>query len=73
MGLNIVRKLAKASRLGIKRAFKRADLHLVIIPRIEHNDVRVGYQRIPILRRDIGAHQRRRISFRRAYGDDFLL
>ncbi len=73
MGLNIARKLAKASRLGIKRAFKSADLHLVIIACIEHNDVWIGYERVPILRRDIGADARGRISLRCAYGDDFFL
>ena len=55
VGLPPLRKIAKAAGGGVDSAFEGADHHLVIIARVDHGDIRLGDQRVPILRGDVVA------------------
>ncbi len=64
------RKLPEAARRGIDRAFEAADRHFVIVAGVDHDGVRVGDQRVPVLRIDIGAGAALRIDPGLAHGND---
>ena len=66
-------KFSEALGFRVDRAFERADLHLVIVAGVDHDGVGIGNQRVPVLRRDIGADALDRVEIGLAHGDDFRL
>ena len=66
-------KLAKGSDVGINRAFKGADAHLVIVAGVDQDHIGLIDQIVPIAGRNIGPHARDWVNIGLAHGDDLAL
>ena len=73
LGRNVIAELAEGARARIVCAFKRADADLVGIARIEHEDVWVGNQRVPLLGLNVSSDPARGIGLGPAQGHDLAL
>lgn len=67
------RKLSERSRSRIDRAFECPNRNFINIARIDHDRVRIGDQRVPVLRIDVDAGLPRGVEVTLAHGHDFLL
>src|SRR3569623_2410002 len=65
-------KVAEARGLRVDGPPEGADLHLIVVARVEQQRTRLGDQRIPLCRRDIVAGGER-IEVGHAHGDDLAL
>ncbi|MNN04354.1 hypothetical protein D3C81_1170790 [compost metagenome] len=71
--LHVLGELAERLGLRVDGACEGADGHLVVVARVDQQHLRVGDQRIPVLRLDIGADRLARVDAGHAQGDDLLL
>ena len=71
--LRPLRELAKAVRLGVEGVAEGAERNLVVIARVDDDRVRIGDQRVPVRRFDIGAGVADGIKVRNSHRDDFAL
>ena len=72
-GAKPVGKIAEAGSLRIDCPFERADSHLIVIAGVDHDCGRVGDQRVPVRRTDIGANRSERIDLGLPHGHDLFL
>ena len=70
---NPIRELAERRRARIDGVAERAERHLVVVARIDHDRVGIGDQRVPVGRLDIGAGIRQRVDVVDAHRHDLLL
>ncbi len=66
-----VRELAERGRTGTDRVLEAADLDFVVVACVDHDDVGVCNQRVPVGRLDIGANGHVGVGERLADRDDF--
>ncbi len=73
VSLDVVRKVSERFGLRVDRTFERTDCHFVVVTGVDQQHFRIGDQRVPVLRLDIGSNLPIRIDTLNAERDDLLL
>src|SRR3546814_222527 len=73
VSLDVVRKVSERFGLRVDRTFERTDCHFVVVTGVDQQHFRIGDQRVPVLRLDIGSNLPIRIHTLNAERDDLLL